>query len=52
MDDFRTMGVPAVLARIHEVVGSAPAYVSFDIDVLDPAFACGTVIIIITSYYY
>ena len=28
--------------RIREVVGDAPAYLSFDIDALDPAFAPGT----------
>ncbi|MDR3536260.1 MAG: agmatinase [Acetobacteraceae bacterium] len=32
----------AMAARIREVVGTAPAYLSFDIDVLDPAFAPGT----------
>jgi agmatinase len=32
----------AVAARITEVVGDAPAYLSFDIDALDPAFAPGT----------
>jgi agmatinase len=32
----------AVAARIAEVVGEAPAYLSFDIDALDPAFAPGT----------
>jgi agmatinase len=32
----------AVAKRIHEVVGDAPVYLSFDIDVLDPAFAPGT----------
>ena len=31
-----------IIARIHEVVGSGPAYVTFDIDCLDPAFAPGT----------
>jgi len=30
------------VARIRERVGSAPAYLSFDIDCLDPAFAPGT----------
>jgi len=35
-------GPAAVAARIHEVVGDAPAYLSFDIDALDPAFAPGT----------
>ena len=32
----------AVAARIRDVVGDAPAYLSFDIDALDPAFAPGT----------
>jgi agmatinase len=32
----------AVAGRIREVVGDAPVYLSFDIDVLDPAFAPGT----------
>jgi agmatinase len=34
---------PAVIAsRVREVVGSQPTYLSFDVDVLDPAFAPGT----------
>lgn len=34
---------PAALAeRVQSVLGSRPAYLSFDIDVLDPAFAPGT----------
>jgi agmatinase len=32
----------AVAAQVREVVGDAPAYLSFDIDALDPAFAPGT----------
>ena len=32
----------SVAARIVEVVGDAPAYLSFDIDALDPSFAPGT----------
>ncbi len=32
----------AVAARIVEVAGDAPTYLSFDIDALDPAFAPGT----------
>jgi len=32
----------AVAARIRAIVGDAPVYLSFDIDVLDPAFAPGT----------
>lgn len=36
------IGPAAVAQRIREVVGDAPAYLSFDIDALDPAFAPGT----------
>jgi agmatinase len=35
-------GPAAIAARIRAVVGDAPVYLSFDIDVLDPAFAPGT----------
>jgi len=42
IDAFQEMGVEGVLTKVAEVVGRAPCYVSFDIDVLDPAFACGT----------
>ncbi|GAA0285825.1 agmatinase [Rhodovulum strictum] len=35
-------GPAATVARIRQVVGEAPAYLSFDIDALDPAFAPGT----------
>jgi agmatinase len=35
-------GVGEVLNEIKRVVGSQPAYVSFDVDCLDPAFAPGT----------
>ncbi len=40
--DFHEIGPAAVAAKVREVVGAAPAYLSFDIDVLDPAFAPGT----------
>ncbi|MEM7441171.1 MAG: agmatinase [Pseudomonadota bacterium] len=36
------IGPEAVVARIREIVGDHPAYVTFDIDALDPAFAPGT----------
>jgi agmatinase len=36
------MGVDAVIAKIREHVGRSKAYLTFDIDVLDPAFAPGT----------
>ena len=35
-------GPAAIAARIRALVGDAPVYLSFDIDVLDPAFAPGT----------
>jgi agmatinase len=40
--DVHTTSPDAVAARIREVIGTAEAYLSFDIDVLDPAFAPGT----------
>ena len=36
------IGHTATAARVVEVVGDAPAYLTFDIDALDPAFAPGT----------
>jgi agmatinase len=42
MHDIRELGIRAVVERALEVVGSRPAYVSVDVDVLDPAFAPGT----------
>jgi agmatinase len=40
--EVHEMGPAAVAARIRDTVGDAPAYLSFDIDALDPAFAPGT----------
>ena len=40
--DVHAGGADAVVAKIREVAGDAPAYLSFDIDCLDPAFAPGT----------
>jgi guanidinopropionase len=42
IDEVFRVGLDAVLARIRAVVGSGPVYVTFDIDVVDPAFAPGT----------
>ncbi len=36
------MTMEAVAQRARKVVGAGPAYLSFDIDALDPAFAPGT----------
>jgi agmatinase len=35
-------GPVAAAAAIRDIVGDRPAYLSFDIDALDPAFAPGT----------
>ncbi|MDD8024441.1 MAG: agmatinase [Paracoccaceae bacterium] len=35
-------GVDATVARIRQVIGDRPCYITFDIDCLDPAFAPGT----------
>ncbi|KAA2211390.1 agmatinase [Teichococcus oryzae] len=40
--EVQAMGIEAVSRRIHAVIGDRPAYLSFDIDALDPAFAPGT----------
>jgi agmatinase len=40
--DVHRMGVDAVIEAILARVGEGPAYLSFDIDCLDPAFAPGT----------
>lgn len=40
--EVHRIGADAVADRIKEVVGDQPAYLTFDIDGLDPAFAPGT----------
>jgi agmatinase len=42
MEEIREMGMPALVARIRERVGHERVFVTFDIDVVDPAFAPGT----------
>ena len=41
-DTVRKLGIEETIARIHERVGDAKMYVSFDADFVDPAFAPGT----------
>ncbi|HEU4973620.1 MAG TPA: agmatinase [Baekduia sp.] len=41
-DELRALTPAEYGARVRERVGDGPAYLSFDIDVLDPAFAPGT----------
>jgi agmatinase len=42
MHDVRDLGIEEVVERAARAVGEGPAYLSVDIDVLDPAFAPGT----------
>ncbi|OES44801.1 agmatinase [Domibacillus iocasae] len=41
-NDYKRMGVDAMLDIIRERVGEGPAFLTFDIDFLDPAYAPGT----------
>ena len=40
--EVHLIGAEEVVARVHQIVGDHPAYLSFDIDALDPAYAPGT----------
>jgi guanidinopropionase len=42
IDELMERGVKEVMAEARQIVGDTPVYVTFDIDVLDPAFAPGT----------
>ena len=42
MDEFYELGIEGILKEVHALVGDSPAYVTFDVDGLDPAFAAGT----------
>jgi len=44
MDEFESWERPCetVIDKIHEVVGDSNAYISFDVDCLDPVYAPGT----------
>jgi len=42
MHDVRDRGIRAVVEEAIAIVGDAPAFLSVDVDVLDPAFAPGT----------
>lgn len=41
-EDVHECGPAATAERIRDVIGDLPAYLSFDVDALDPAFAPGT----------
>jgi agmatinase len=42
IDEVHGQGVEAVVRRVRQILGERPAYVTFDIDSVDPAFAPGT----------
>jgi arginase family enzyme len=42
IEEFHEMGLRAVIGEARRVVGEGPAYISFDVDGLDPSFAPGT----------
>lgn len=42
VEEFHERGAQDIMAEARDIVGSAPAYVSYDIDFIDPAFAPGT----------
>ncbi len=42
MHDVRDLGIREVVRRTVEIVGAGPAYLTVDVDVLDPGFAPGT----------
>ncbi len=41
-EEVLRLGLDATIARAREILGTGPAYISFDIDSLDPGFAPGT----------
>ncbi|PSL22328.1 agmatinase [Shimia abyssi] len=42
IEEFFTRGIPDVMAEARSIVGTAPTYLSYDIDFVDPTFAPGT----------
>lgn len=42
IEEYNELGIDAVIAEARRVVGDAKAYVSFDVDALDPVYAPGT----------
>lgn len=42
IEEFHARGPQDVMTEAREIVGSAPTYISYDIDFVDPAFAPGT----------
>ena len=42
IEEFHHRGIPDVMAEAREIVGTKPAYLSYDIDFVDPSAAPGT----------
>jgi guanidinopropionase len=42
MEEFVERGPQAVIAEVKEIIGASPAYLTFDIDSIDPSMAPGT----------
>jgi guanidinopropionase len=42
MEEFAELGVDAIIEEARKIVGDRPAYISFDVDGLDPVYAPGT----------
>ncbi|MDH5452796.1 MAG: agmatinase [Paracoccaceae bacterium] len=42
IEEFFARGIPDVMAEAREIVGTKPAYLSYDIDFVDPSIAPGT----------
>ncbi len=42
IEEFHEIGWKAVVEETREIVGNGPAYISFDVDGLDPVYAPGT----------
>lgn len=42
IEEFYRLGIDGVIADIRRVIGTGPAYLTFDVDGIDPAFAPGT----------
>jgi guanidinopropionase len=42
IEEFYELGLKAVIAEARRIVGEGPAYLSFDVDGLDPVYAPGT----------
>ncbi|WP_324753722.1 agmatinase [Roseovarius sp. Pro17] len=42
VEEFHARGPAEIMAEAREIVGTAPTYITYDIDFVDPAFAPGT----------